>query len=196
MSTITINRMANYGTVLCQAVRVRHPGKTYGTIGKKAARILAYVYYSGKPVSLDKLAEHIGTRKNALKARNIGVLLQLGLLVETDAGYTTPDDLIKRLENDLQASGIVEVEDLQRQKYEREREAFKQPNTPPVLIKDRIKPTRSLAVEKQKELEVEMVKNIPTPSADGIVYHKADCDCWFCEEEAPGYVPMTQELIA
>ena len=36
---------------------------------------------------------------------------------------------------------------------------------------------------------VTLVKNLPPKGEDGIYHHPAECECWFCDENAPEYVP-------
>ncbi len=133
------NRVNKYGTPLSQTVLIRNPGRTYGTIGKKSAQVIDYVHALGRVVTADELAKHFRMRKNNLKTRNISVLVGLDLLEERDGGYITPADIEDRLERELEESGCKDVQELQRQQYERERRAWREaPSTPTVLIsKDR-----------------------------------------------------------
>jgi putative DNA primase/helicase len=106
--------------------KVRNPGRTYGTIGKRNGQIIDFVYSLGRVVSLKELAVHFDVRRNSLKSRNINVLLELGLLEENDNGYVTPADIEDRLERELKESGCEEAEKLQAEAYERERKAWRE----------------------------------------------------------------------
>jgi hypothetical protein len=135
----TINNCVNkYGTPLSQTQRIRNPGKTYGTIGKRCAQIIDYVHSLGRVATDDELAKHLGVRKNNLKARYINTLLdpEVGLLEKVEGGYLTPPDIEDRLRRELKETGQLEAERLQAEKYERERRAWRgeEPTTPTVLI--------------------------------------------------------------
>jgi putative DNA primase/helicase len=184
------NRVNRYGTHLSQTVLIRNPGRTYGTIGKKSAQIIDYVHALGRIVTENELAKHFGIRKNNLKARNLNTLLELGLLEEKEAGYVIPTDIDERLERELKDSGCEKAHDLQRQQYERERDAWRQKDSgeKTVLILDTKQETPNNAEE--------IVKNIPPKSQDGIIHHAARCACWLCENDAPEYVPMEKERVA
>ena len=155
----------------------------------------------GRLVTQGELAEHLGVGNHHLKTRNSKTLLTLELLEEVDGGYITPTDLEERLERVLEESGCNKAERLQAEKYERERQAWRRAReepgakevsevNPTVLIKDYQERTELL---KDRE---EMVRNVPATSADGIIYHRAECDCWLCEEDAPEYIPIVQESVA
>jgi putative DNA primase/helicase len=120
------NRVNKYGTHSSQAQKIRNPGQTYGTVGKRNGQIIDYVRALGRTVSLEELAKHLGIRKNNLKKRNLRLLLQLELLKEVDGGYVTPTDIEDRLQHELKESGQLEAEKVQRERYERERAAWRE----------------------------------------------------------------------
>jgi hypothetical protein len=162
--------------------------KTYGTIGKRNGQIIDYVRSFGRTVSLEELVQHLGVRKNSLKSRNMNLLVELELLEEVEGGYITPTEIEDRLANELRESGQSEAERLQREKYERERQAWREeePANNTVLINSRVR----------QDVSKTMTRYIPTKADDGIFYHGPECSCWMCDESAPEYVELEQELVA
>jgi len=119
------NRVNKYGTPMSQTQRIRNPGRTYGTIGKRNAQIIDYIYFLGRVVTLEELEKHLRVRKNNLKARYMNLLVELELLEEKDDGYVTRTDIEERLQRELEGSGQLEAEKFQREKYKRERRAWR-----------------------------------------------------------------------
>jgi hypothetical protein len=175
-----INRVNSYGAKLSQTRRIRNPSRYYKTIGKRCGQILDYVYGLQRVVTFKEIADLIGGRPNNIKARYIKRLLARELLIEKDGGYITPDDIEDSLERILEEDGITQAEKKQRDRYEEQRRLWRmvEQKKPTVLIKDYQEPT----------VQKEMVKNIPALSADGIVYHTPECNCWLCDEDAPEFV--------
>jgi hypothetical protein len=118
------NRVNNYVSLSSQ--KIRNPSLNYGTIGKRNGHIIDYVRALGRTVSLEELAKHFGVRKNNLKTRYVNLIVELELLEEVDGGYVTPIDIEERLQRELKESGQLEAEKLQEEKYERERQAWRQ----------------------------------------------------------------------
>jgi hypothetical protein len=183
------NRVNKYGTPLSQTQRIRNPGQTYGTIGKRCAQIIDYIRALGEVVTDEELAKHFDIRKNNLKARYMNLLVGLELLEEVDSGYVTPTDIEERLQRELEESGQLDAEKLQREKYERERKAWRErgkATQPPVLTPHKQKP----------EIHQELIRNIPSKSADGVIHHRPECTCWLYDEDAPEYIPQELEIAA
>lgn len=125
---ITNNCVNTYVPVSRTLSLTRNPSQTYATIGKRNAQLIEYIAGVGKVVTLDELVEFLSTlttkpRKRDVEDRNIKKLLQRELLFEKDGGYVTPHDLEDRLEREYQMSGQSKAADLQKAKYERERQA-------------------------------------------------------------------------
>ena len=107
-------------------------------------------------MTLEEVAQHLGARKNNIKRRNLKLLLELELLDEVDGGYVTPTNIEERLEVELRESGQLKAEELQRERCERERAAYKKAMTPhknrvnsePLPQEDKVMPSQ---VTKEKE---------------------------------------------
>lgn len=113
----------NYGVGLSQMIR--NPSRTISTIGKRNYQILEFVHSKKKPVTLEEIADHLGTRKNNLKKRNIPTLLtEPAFLIETEEGYITPADVVERLEEHMEEGGQNEQYRIQYEKYEMQRKQF------------------------------------------------------------------------
>lgn len=113
----------NYGTVL--RGKVRNPSRLVSSIGKRAEQILDFAHEMERIVTLEEIAELLGMRKRDVRNRYIKTLLaEPSLLIETEEGYYTPDDLVERLEQHMEQSGQNTAYKLQYERYEMEREAF------------------------------------------------------------------------
>ena len=70
-----------------------------------------------------ELAKSTGRRKNSLKSRHVNDLVSAGLLVEDGDAYAAPGDIGERLQREFEATGVLDAERVQRQRYGRERES-------------------------------------------------------------------------
>ncbi len=187
-----IQRVYKYGVTLCR--KLRHPSEHVATIGKRNGQILDFVYSLQRVVTLDELAEHLQVKRSrSIKNRNINLLLEEELLEERDGGYVTAEDIEMRLARFLNESGHDEAEKLQRERIQREREAFRN-RTRPQAAPD---PDDVPRVYPEEQTEA-VTKNIPEKSADGIHHHGPECACWLCEDEAPEYITtaINEEIAA
>lgn len=113
-----------YAVSLSQTVR--NPSPLISTIGKRNYQILEFVHSKKRPVTDEEIAEHLGTRKNNIKSRNIPTLLaEPSFLIETEDGYVTPKDIVEKLERHLEDGGQNEAHRIQHEKYEKQREHFR-----------------------------------------------------------------------
>jgi hypothetical protein len=87
--------------------------------------ILDMVSASQNAVSLSFLSERTGVRPNNLKKRYIIPMMVAGLIRETEEGYMTTTNVEEALKDELEVSGCNERADLQRERHEREREAYR-----------------------------------------------------------------------
>jgi hypothetical protein len=132
---------------------------------------------------LDRLQELLKSRKN-IKARNITPLLELELLEEVDGGYVTPADIEARLERYLRESGQMEAERLQREKYERERQAWRSP-----------RPIKTVLIPSPPVNDAPAVERTCYLDADGLAQHidpLCDDDC----SVSFGHAQRVKELSA
>jgi len=131
------------------------------------------VHSLGRAVTDEELANHLGVRKNNLKKRNIRLLLKLELLEPKEGGYVTPSDIEDRLERELEELGCNKAERLQREKYERERRAWRErgkATNPTVLIEV---DEQRLEMVNPREETIQRTCHL---DADGIVRHDPLCD--------------------
>ncbi len=96
-------------------------------LGKRAGHILDLIHApTPTPVHIKELAKLAGIRPNNLRARYISRLLAAGLIEGDETqGYTTPPDIEARLQRELEDSGCVEAERLQKIKHTREQDAYR-----------------------------------------------------------------------
>jgi DNA-binding MarR family transcriptional regulator len=155
-----INRVNKYGTPLRATQRVRNPGQTYGTIGKRNGQILDFVHSLNRVVKLEEIAALLGARERDLKKRNIPLLLELELLKEADGGYVVPTNLENRLERELEESGCNKAESVQRRNYEIERAAWREKDsaTTTVLILDEHRPDDERGYIDEEDLCIHGIK--------------------------------------
>ncbi len=96
------------------------------SVGKVAGRVLDLIHYysriTGKPAPVGFLEERTATRRDNLKDRHIRRLLEANLILEVEGGYTTPEDIEQRLEQELEDSGSNTKTRMQEEKNARERE--------------------------------------------------------------------------
>ena len=183
-----------YGTV-SRTLPMRNASKYVSTIGKRNAQILDIIYTSNQPVPLEQLAATLNMRKRDLQRRNLDLLSDLGLIEYKEGGYITPTDFQQRLEREIQESGCAEAYELQKEKIEREREAFRTRKDRPaeeVLTKAKEEPV----IAKEEETYREWLNRVTyNPHvSDGICHcsdcnppiekgppHPQSCECYWCE---------------
>lgn len=106
-----------------------HPnytGPPLKRLGKRAGHVLDLIYAATKPVHIKELSDLTGIRQNNLKARYIKRLIGAGLIEEDQQDvYTTPADIEERLQRELEDSGCMEAEQRQKERHDREREAYR-----------------------------------------------------------------------
>jgi DNA-binding IscR family transcriptional regulator len=86
--------------------------------------ILDMVHASQTAVSLEFLSERTGVARNHLKERYLNNMTVAGLIKETEEGYMTTTNVEQALKDELEVSGCNERADLQRERHDREREAY------------------------------------------------------------------------
>lgn len=118
-------------------------------LGKVCAWILDMVYAASAAVSLSFLSERTGIRKNDLKARYINQLIVAGLIKRTEEGYMPTTNVKVVLEEEVEVSGCNDAAKLQRERHDREREAYR--------TRQEHKPEESVEVE-----DFEDFSDIPT----------------------------------
>ncbi len=75
-------------------------------------------------MSIETLSRRTGISPNHLKERYTNELVDTGLLEEIEGVYTTPRDVESRLQQELEGSGCLEAERVQKERHGREREAY------------------------------------------------------------------------
>jgi hypothetical protein len=133
------------GLVLSQSVEIRNTSPTsyedydkngrplshggeapVGSVGMVAARVLDIIHYysrlTGEPATLEFIHERTRIRKNNLKDRPVRKLLEAGLILEVEGGYTTPPDVEERVERELEISGCNKKKRRQEEKDAKDRE--------------------------------------------------------------------------
>jgi len=138
-NTVSIRSMC---TVLSQTLNLRNPAPDmpdFDRNGRKIPKgkpspvdslvkvcgwILDMVSASQNAVSLSFLSERCGVRPNNLKKRYIIPMTVAGLIRETEEGYMTTENVEQALKDELEISGCNERADLQRERHNREREAY------------------------------------------------------------------------
>jgi hypothetical protein len=92
-------------------------------LGKVRAWILLLVRAASKPLTISYLSERTGILPKHLKARHIPALV--GLVEETEEGLVTIKNVEDALVKELEDSGCNDAADNQRQRHDREREAYR-----------------------------------------------------------------------
>jgi hypothetical protein len=133
------------GPLLSQTVRIRNTSPTtdkefdkngrripqgkaapVASVGMVAARVLDIIHYysrvTGEPAPIGFLEERTNTRRNNLKSRPIRKLLEAGLILEVEGGYTTPDNVEEIADEELEISGSNAKTRMQKEKNAKERE--------------------------------------------------------------------------
>ncbi len=176
-----------YGVPLRTSHKVRNPSPNIGTITKRGAEILVFVHVQGRRVvTEEEIAKHLGARARDIRTRNLPTLVGLGLMVEKDGGYVTPEDIEERLVEELESSGSLKAERLQRETYQREREAYEYHRNG---IAPKVVPNKPVSIKE----EPVMKRNLPEKNEEQIYDHGTLCGCWMCEEDSPEYVPVADE---
>lgn len=113
-----------------KVVSTHHSPYEVKCIGKLAGDVLLrLVELGGENVALKNLAKSMGRRSNDLKTRQIPTLVDAGVITCGDDGLiTVVEDVEDRLEAHLKDSGCYQIAQLQRQRHEREREAYRTRN--------------------------------------------------------------------
>jgi hypothetical protein len=79
------------------------------SVGMVAARVLDIIHYysrlTGEPAPIGFLEERTNTRRDNLKDRPIRKLIEARLILEVEGGYTTPENVEERLDEELEDSG-------------------------------------------------------------------------------------------
>ncbi len=101
-------------------------------LGKVKGWILDMVLVARSTVSLSLLSERTGIRPNNLKARHTNPMIVAGLLKDTGAGYIPAVNVGEALGEELELSGCNEAARRQRERHERDREAYRTRKERPV----------------------------------------------------------------
>lgn len=196
-----------YGAV-SRTLPIRNASKYVSTIGKRNAQILDIIHTSKQPVPLEQLAETLKMRERDLQRRNLDLLSDLGLIEYKDGGYITPTDFQQRLEREIQESGCAEAYELQKEKIEREREAFRtRKDRPAEKVSTKAKEEPVIAKEEETYREwLNRVTYNPHVS-DGICHcsdcnppieegppHPERCQCYWCSDELARLFPIDAEI--
>jgi hypothetical protein len=91
---------------------------------KACGWILDMVSAAQTPLTLSFLSERTGVRPDHLKKRYTIPMTVAGLIRETEGGYATTANVEESLKDELEVSGCNERADLQRERHDREREAY------------------------------------------------------------------------
>ncbi len=89
---------------------ISHGGEApVSSVGKVAGRVLDLIHdfsrITGEPAPLEFLEERTGVRRDNLKSRHIRKLLEAGLILEVEGGYTTPENVEECLDEEFEISG-------------------------------------------------------------------------------------------
>jgi len=91
---------------------------------KACGWILDMIHAAQTPLTLSFLSERTGIRPDHLKKRYTIPMTIAGLIKETEGGFVTTENVEESLKDELEVSGCNERADLQRERHDREREAY------------------------------------------------------------------------
>lgn len=94
-------------------------------LGKVCAWILDMVYAARTAVPISFLSERTGIAQNHLPERYMKKLIVAGLIKQTEEGYMATTNVKEVLAEELEVSGCNDAAGLQKERHDREREAYR-----------------------------------------------------------------------
>ncbi len=94
-------------------------------LGKVCAWILDMVYAARTAVPVSFLSERTGIAQNHLPERYMKKLIAAGLIKQTEEGYMATTNVKEVLAKELEVSGCNDAAGLQKERHDREREAYR-----------------------------------------------------------------------
>jgi len=137
-------------------------------LGKPCGWILDLVVASRGAVSKSFLSERTGVAENHLVERYINKMIVAGLLKATDEGFVSTANAGEALGEELELSGCNDAARRQRERHEREREAYRTRKERPV---DKEPIREVVMMEEVEEIEEFPEPTKPVPSLLALVLH-------------------------